>query len=809
MTGMTSSKKGQPKNTEEAQSNKQPNSQCKVQINAITVNVFFDGTGNNMYNTEHRLKDDAKVDAEYNAIDRNLDLDNLQDREKIQATREAIRNKRGDYANLSQEISYNNDYSNVALLYMGAEIKDKIKRVYIEGAGTIKNAKDDQGGLAAATGESGIIDRVFDAFKQSTQELKETKANRLIFNVFGFSRGAFYGRYFCALLKTKYTEQQREEALAQAAQKEAAAQKKAAQDQTALEQRKQQQTKYDTTPTATPEDPSWLERAGSSVWSGIKSTVQYVIVEPVMLIYKVANNITPFTDSIPIYTGGYKTQNTGRALLNYPPENISINLVGIYDTVASHGWKHHDDGIAFKLDIGLEQQYIKKVLHITAKNEYRNHFALVSINTALNNKNLDCHPVGFQCCLPGAHADIGGGYIKDWAEKDVYLSNYGEPANARWWQTDAGEIHWTWFYGKGYYAVDNEQQTYDSIRKNQRQIDQLNQQIADKQAAGQDITADQEQLRNLEAQKATALRNFANQSSQLSQLEQEIASKQAQGIDVTEQQQQLQSLKQTLADQQATKQQQAEARKLQEVQGEVFIDEESNINYPFACEDGDYGEFRVVSNISYTLQRRYKVRANRIFNENAYQYVGLKLMHDLAKDDYLKALEFSDFSGKQLLNESFNEINANTILAKYTKGAIAKAQANFKTNNDEFFDLLFEEFLDPQEAKYLYHDFVHNSITPEFSFNINKFTREYLTNGSADYNKDNNFDPIRVMLYDNDDGVQNEKIPDRYKQGNTMPTTKFDETTTPPPQPPSPLPMGQEEACTTALTEEIIERGST
>lgn len=705
--GLDNGKKGQPKNNEKAKTGPDPKSEVPINLNYLRLNVFFDGTGNNMFNTDHRLKDNEKVEKDYDAVDRNLDPDNWGDRIKIQQTKEEILEKRGDYANLSGEISYENDYSNPAILYMAAESTEKAKRVYLEGAGTIKNNKDDQGGLGAATGESGIVDRVFQAYMLCAAELKDIKSDGLIFNVFGFSRGTFYGRYFTALLKED-SKDDPDATAKEAQQKEQYSKEKEARDQAALEKRKQQQTKYDETPTPNSDGPSWYETP--LTW--VKNTVKYFIVEPIMLPLKIMQNIMPFTESIPIYTGGYKTANTGRTLLSYPPEKIVINMVGIYDTVAAHGWNHHNDGIPFKLDIGAKQG-IKKVIHITAKDEYRNHFALVSINTALIGSNKDGHPVGFQCRMPGAHADIGGSYIKNGEERGKYLSVYETPKEASWWETYMGEVYWKWFYDKGFYAAEVDKKDYDNLRKIQRQLEQLDKKIANKQQAGMDTTVE-------EKEKLKLVDQLNDARSQVS------------------------------IDQQSELRTTAENNELSD---DILV---------LPAKEGPYGDFTISKHTSLTLHTYYKVRGWRIFNENAYQYIPLKLMHTLATDNYLKALVFNNPSGIFFLNKAFAEVESNPVLKKYSDKAIKLAKENFKTCNKEFFDLPFEDMLTVKEAKYLYHEFIHNSLAPEFGFGM---IPEYLTNGSRDYNKDKDYKPIRVMVYDNEDGVQNIKNDKPYKYG--------------------------------------------
>lgn len=315
---MESIQKGQPLNKEEAKSNDQPDSQVAVTTpGAVTINVFFDGTGNNMFNTEARLK--------------------------------------SQHTELAEETSYGNYYSNIALLYMAStDVLSSIANIYIEGSGTFKYEEDTNYGLGLSQGDSGVYARVKEAFAKAEIARKQLKAKKINFNVFGFSRGAFYARYFCAMAKT---------------------------------------------------------------------------------------NPKLEMDEYGVFTAsGQDSLNSGRHQLKIEPKDIIMNFVGIYDTVSSHGIKHYNDVRPFKLNIGKKQK-IRKIVHLTAQNDYRNHFPLTHIDTAAS------EGIGFECSLPGAHSDIGGAYCHDWHETQ-YISTRSERTVA---PKKEGEVYWQWFANMGYY----------------------------------------------------------------------------------------------------------------------------------------------------------------------------------------------------------------------------------------------------------------------------------------------------------------------------------------------------------------------
>ncbi|MEG0343344.1 MAG: DUF2235 domain-containing protein [Acinetobacter sp.] len=143
-------------------------------VKPVVVNVFFDGTKNNLYNIDARAKY-AKQIAE--------------DKDKYE--------------------SYTNAYSNVAHLFSQREDegKDNIW-VYIEGMGSTKYETDSTIGFAYGSGETGVKTRAESAFAEIQKRYKKlngdsSKPNGIVINVFGFSRGAATARHFVHLAKSK------------------------------------------------------------------------------------------------------------------------------------------------------------------------------------------------------------------------------------------------------------------------------------------------------------------------------------------------------------------------------------------------------------------------------------------------------------------------------------------------------------------------------------------------------------------------------------------------------------------------------
>jgi len=163
--------------------------QHKKPIN-YTFGVFFDGTLNNMYNSEIR-----KSVAEKRRLSHNISYEEAK----------KIKEKKG-----KKDSSYENELSNPAILFKSYIKKDsdRLFKIYVEGIGTNTQSptkaedykKDDNvQGPAFGMGSAGIIDRVREAIKKITGliDIKEDEyINKITFDVFGFSRGAAAARHF-------------------------------------------------------------------------------------------------------------------------------------------------------------------------------------------------------------------------------------------------------------------------------------------------------------------------------------------------------------------------------------------------------------------------------------------------------------------------------------------------------------------------------------------------------------------------------------------------------------------------------------
>lgn len=182
----------------EGKTNGETGSQREVHVDSFTINVFFDGTKNNLYNIEHRKKNPQMYKGKETA---------------------------------SSYESYFNDHSNVSYLYQARKQVTNVGWAYIEGIGTgaddinqldrenkeLKSKgkplkertyyEDSTRGFAYGSHKTGIEFRVLQSFEKIQTMVADDLGGRiptiLILNVFGFSRGAAAARHFIHKVRTE------------------------------------------------------------------------------------------------------------------------------------------------------------------------------------------------------------------------------------------------------------------------------------------------------------------------------------------------------------------------------------------------------------------------------------------------------------------------------------------------------------------------------------------------------------------------------------------------------------------------------
>ena len=165
----------------------------------LTIGVFFDGTGNNLLNTNLRMATcnpehyelDVRALTEFNqkCINKEIDFDGIE---------------AGSYLNYYTNIKHLNKlYQNTLTNGTAGNIVQR--KIYIEGIGTENKKADSLLGMALGNNDTGIIAKtnkaiflIEDILKKFISEPnnKNIILKNIQFDVFGFSRGAAAARHF-------------------------------------------------------------------------------------------------------------------------------------------------------------------------------------------------------------------------------------------------------------------------------------------------------------------------------------------------------------------------------------------------------------------------------------------------------------------------------------------------------------------------------------------------------------------------------------------------------------------------------------
>jgi len=268
-----------------------------------------------------------------------------------------------------EDDSYTNDYSNVAKGYdaLDTAVENQI-RIYIEGIGT-QDLKSDTvlPGVALGIGDTGVEAKVTKGCILSAKKLAKYTGQHihLKVNVYGFSRGATAARHFVHIATTP-----------------------AIRAYTQGGQKIQVSPPYD----RGEKEESYLFTDNDGSKDAFLSKYGYF----------------------------------GACLLKSEvlPKKLTINFIGLYDTVASFGINHRGTLFGIDLygndtkDLGLDS--INKayfVLQIAADDEFRDNFDLTNIQSA--------GVKGLEFTLPGVHSDIGGCYVNEMPETVDLYKEYG------------------------------------------------------------------------------------------------------------------------------------------------------------------------------------------------------------------------------------------------------------------------------------------------------------------------------------------------------------------------------------------------
>jgi len=328
--------------------------------------MFFDGTGNNHFNSESLYYTKVKGNND------RIKSSEIPTQLSFTLTPEKIKEKDISKINISNRDSYWNPYSNIVKLYdlykekSEAKGKTHIIKQYVEGIGTEKYKEDSVGGSSIGRGDTGVIAKVERGIKDLVKEKiaalpKDKKIYKIVFDVFGFSRGAAAARHFCNEVKKPAYYVTRT--------------------------KRDPYDKYDRNARILTDEKDLVKHAGGILGTELKKI-----------------GLKPYEETY---------------------NNIEIRFLGLFDTVVSD--LVVKENIGYKLTPFfngipiIAQEYlediktnisglgIKKVFQIRANDEWRANFAYTPTED------------GYTLHMLGAHSDIGGGY----AELDKYTSILG------------------------------------------------------------------------------------------------------------------------------------------------------------------------------------------------------------------------------------------------------------------------------------------------------------------------------------------------------------------------------------------------
>ena len=378
---------------------------------SMEFGLFFDGTANNLYNTDARKymtykkiekgKLSKRAKEELERIERDYPQQEggfikyilPQQMPTLSPTIESTETphkytldqlSKGYKKYGKENVSYGNDHTNVARMYLNANRKDYA--IYIEGVGT-KDLKDDNSsrGISYADGETGILEKVkkgseelvkkikdqYDKKRKKGKKGEEIQKLSLTLDVFGFSRGAAAARHF--LFQVSHNKH--------------------------------------------------LEMETQAARNNFLDNMIEVPESELVIAMKKEKILAPFAKNI----------------------TINIRFAGLYDTVASfnpYSW----DLAANRITEAISTEYEKYihllhlndigkprlVVHFTALDEIRRYFSLTRLAPFL----------GIEKNLPGAHSDVGGSYECDVKAIEEVLLEYKDSEKIEKLQKELVQTGW-------------------------------------------------------------------------------------------------------------------------------------------------------------------------------------------------------------------------------------------------------------------------------------------------------------------------------------------------------------------------------
>ncbi|WP_404317450.1 phospholipase effector Tle1 domain-containing protein [Malaciobacter canalis] len=306
----------------------------------------------------------------------------------------------------NEDSSFTNGETNISRLYElydGDDVKknkDALPntrfKLYESGSGTFnpfiqKDYEDDSVvGLGLGMGESGVIAHcLYSCIKIAEQLRKDsiTHIDELVLDVFGFSRGSTSARHFiCTLLKnTQFVKNEKREYT--------------------IKTKDSKDIFYEFFG-----NNGYVRIGSKTIFNPLRTDIEY---------------INPNNNNHRVYNPFYKEK-------EITIESISFRFAGLFDTVTHYGIMQSNDSDDLNINF-FENDNNKKVghvVHLMADDEFRYNFEAYSIFTSINKhyykqsteKREDGGARFEEFYVPGAHADVGGGYNEE--NELVYLGDF-------------------------------------------------------------------------------------------------------------------------------------------------------------------------------------------------------------------------------------------------------------------------------------------------------------------------------------------------------------------------------------------------
>lgn len=280
--------------------------------------------------------------------------------------------------------------------------KDRFK-VYASGDGCIdpyeggKLRSDSAIGLGLAFGKTGVLAHIVYTCDKIAKNLRQKEygvVDELVLDIFGFSRGAAEARHFVSSIMKKYN------------------------SFTENGSRKYTLNTMDEDKTKNIFNPFYPEDDG--VYTMIDNSIYF---NPLRIeIEKVTIEDSNGDDEE--YLNPYYKKYVKELKI----DAVSFRFIGIYDTVAHYGICQANDNQ--DLNLNFVEDKLGRLVHLTAEDEYRKNFAMTHIKEG-SSANFKEDKKMKEISLPGAHADVGGGYM-DKENSPRYIADKNSELLLKW-----------------------------------------------------------------------------------------------------------------------------------------------------------------------------------------------------------------------------------------------------------------------------------------------------------------------------------------------------------------------------------------